>query len=141
VALTEDLSRIAGVAAELAGPGENVAAVLAVEPGSGERLYLCAFEGVEGAQTWLALDEEGSPVTSRQRVRDAASIAALCEIAEESTDLPPQAEPRIASLPYLDSVGGASRNGDFAAAMKSALPAVEELARDVEANYKLELVS
>jgi hypothetical protein len=78
-------------------------------------------------------------VTSRTRVRDAASIAALCEVAEESAELPPAAEPRVASLAYLDSLGAESRNGGFAAALQGALPAVDELAKDVEGNYKLEL--
>jgi hypothetical protein len=41
--------------------------------------------------------------------------------------------PRLASLPYLDSIGGD-------ASITGALPAVEELTRDVEQNYKLELV-
>jgi len=139
VALSDDASRIAAAAAVYARPGEEVAAVLAVESLPGERLYLCAFAGDDGAQTWLALDEDGSPVTSRNRIRDAASIAALCEVAEESADVAPEAEPRVASLAYLDSVGVQARNGDLAAALQGALPAVDELAKDIETNYKVEL--
>ena len=45
-------------------------------------MYLCAFDG-GGGRSWLALDGAGAPVTSRRAVRDAASIAALCELAEE----------------------------------------------------------
>ena len=114
---------------------------------------------------------------------EAASLAALCEVAEESaggghlselqarlaelreTDNPEgieeaeaaatalaetlQPEPRIASGEYLDAIGSASRRlevalGDsgaspFAAAMQAALGSVEELAGDVERNYKLAL--
>ena len=47
------------------------------------RVYLCAFEGERGP-AWLALDGEGEPLTDRGLVRDAVSIAALCELAEES---------------------------------------------------------
>jgi hypothetical protein len=139
VALSDDVGRIGAAAAAYAGPGESVAAVLAVEPDAGERVYLCAFREAEGAQSWLALDDEGSPVTSRKRVRDAASIAALCEIAEEVAEVTVEAELRVASPSYLDSVGANARNGDFAAQVQGALPAVDELARDIEATYKLEL--
>jgi hypothetical protein len=141
VALSDDLSRIAAAAAAYAAAGEEVAAVLAVEPHPSERLYLCAFTDRDGTQTWLALDDDGAPVTSRNRVRDAASIAALCEVAEETADISPETEPRVASLSYLDSLGAEAGNGNLAAAVQSALPAVDELATDVEGNYKLELTS
>jgi hypothetical protein len=116
-------------------------------------------------------------------VREAASLTALCEVAEESAgggDLPElrarlaelreteapvgieeaeeaavalagvlQPEPRVASGAYLDAIGSASRRleetlgeggaSPFAAAMQSALGAVEELAADVERTYKLSL--
>jgi hypothetical protein len=134
----DDVSRIAAAAASYAWPGEQVGAVLAVELDAGDRLYLCAFTGADPQQSWLALDDGGSPIRDRKRVRDAASIAALCEVAEESADVPPPEEPRIASLSYLDSLG-AARNGTFAAAVQGALPAVDELAKDVEGNYKIEL--
>jgi hypothetical protein len=82
VALADELERIAGVAAAHAGPGERVEAVLAAEPAGGRRFYLCAF-GVE-PQSWLLLDEAEEPVEERATVREAASIAALCEIAVET---------------------------------------------------------
>lgn len=66
-------------------PGERLAGVLIAEPGDGERVYLCAFDTGEGRRTWLALDAVGEPVSSKRLVRDAASIAALCELAEEMT--------------------------------------------------------
>jgi len=136
VALSDDVSRIAAVAATHAAEGQVVAAVLAVESAAGERVYLCAFAGSAGAHEWLALDDDGSPITSSERVREAASIEALCEVAEETMELAADDEPRLASLAYLDSLGG---NGDLAGAIQGALPAVDELARDVEDNYKLEL--
>jgi hypothetical protein len=182
VPLTEDLAGIAGAAAAHVEAGERVEAVLATEAVAGERTYLCAFTSPNG-RTWLAFGTDGTPLTSRSRVRDAASIAALCEVAEDSagggrleelrnsllalrlTENPPgidEAEaaahelettiaspPRIASPRYLDSVGAATLrleralgNGGespFAAAMRQALGAVEELAHEVESNYKLPL--
>jgi hypothetical protein len=38
----------------------------------------------DGTRGWLALDGDGSPVASGRDVRAAVSIAALCEVAEES---------------------------------------------------------
>jgi len=73
----------------LAGELERIAektgadAVLAAEPHAGERVYVCAFEEADGGRTWLALDRHGEPIAERQRVRDAVSIVALCELAEE----------------------------------------------------------
>jgi hypothetical protein len=131
MALSEDVSRIAEVAATHAAPGQTVAAVLAVESAARERLYLAAFADPDGNQEWLAFTDDGAPVRSRERVREAASIAALVEVAEEAAEQVADG-PRLASLPYLDSIGG---NSGIAAA----LPAVEELTRDVEQNYKLEL--
>jgi hypothetical protein len=131
VALSEDVSRIAAAAAAHKAPDEEIAAVMTVESASGDRVYLTAFADAQGGQEWLAFDDAGAPVTSRERVREAASIAALVEVAEEAADRVPD-EPRVASLEYLDSIGG---DGTIA----GALPAVEELTRDVERHYKLEL--
>ena len=132
MALSEDVSRIAGVAAQHRAPGQQVVAVLTVETATGERVYLAAFEDDEAQREWLALDHDGLPVTSRDRVREAASIAALVEVAEDAAEHVAEG-PRVASLPYLDSLGG---DGSIA----GALPAVEELTRDIEQHYKLELV-
>jgi hypothetical protein len=139
VGLSDDVTRIAAAAGAYAHPGEEVAAVLPAEPAGGERVYLCGFEAPDGTQSWLALDDHGSPVVSRKLVRDAASIAALCEIAEESLEGSAPVELRVASPSYLDSVGAAAHNGEVAAAIQGTLPAVEELTKDVESNYKLEL--
>lgn len=94
-------------------------------------MYLCAFADADGNQEWLAFADGGSPVQSRARVREAASIAALVEVAEEAAEQVAEG-PRLASLPYLDSIGGDS-------SIAAALPAVDELTRDIEQNYKLEL--
>jgi hypothetical protein len=131
VALSEDVSRIAGVAAQHRAPGQQVVAVLTVETAAGERLYLAAFEDAAAQREWLAFDHDGAPVTSREHVREAASIAALVEVAEDAAEHAAES-PRVASLPYLDSIGGDT-------SIASALSAVEELTRDVEQHYKLEL--
>jgi hypothetical protein len=131
VSLSEDVSRIAGIAAPHPAPGQQVVAVLPVDSAAGERLYLCAFADDEGNQEWLALDADGVPVDDRARVREAASIAALVEVAEEASEQVAEG-PRVASLPYLDSIGGDTN-------IAAALPAVEELTLDIEQHYKLEL--
>jgi hypothetical protein len=183
VGLSDELRAIAASAERFAAPGETVDAVLVAEAAPGERLYLCAFAAGTAERTWLALDADGAPVTSRNRVREAVSIAAMCEVAEEQagggeleelrrqlagvrlTESPPgidEAEaaalaleralgvsPRVASPAYLDEVGEATRrleralgdsgNSPFAVAMQQALASVEELAKEVESQYKLPL--
>jgi hypothetical protein len=179
MALSDDLEQIIGAAAAVASDGERLTGVLVAEPLAFGRVYLCAFESSSG-HTWFALDANGAPVESRAAVRDAAQLAALCEVAEEAAgggDLPAlrerlrelreteapegieeaedaaralaetlQPEPRSASTEYLDRLGSAARRleqalgedagSPFAAAMQQALPAVEELAADVERTYK-----
>ena len=76
MALAEELERIAAQS--------GATAVLAAEAQPGERVYLCAFGESEDVRTWLALDGDGSPVAERRRVRDAVTILALCELAEET---------------------------------------------------------
>lgn len=83
MALNEELEGVAAHAAELAEPGEELAGVLATDPGGGARVYLCAYRNGAGTR-WLGFDEEGSPIGDRSLVRDAASIAALCELAAET---------------------------------------------------------
>jgi hypothetical protein len=183
VALTEDLEHVATAADAFADEGEELAGILAAEPATGRRTYLCAYERGDGSRAWLAFDADGRPVESRALVRETVSIAAMCEVAEESAgggdvaDLRAQlmtlrlaeapagieeAEkaareleraldpaPRVATPAYLDAVGAATRRleralGDdttspFAAAMKLALSAVDELTAEVERNYKASL--
>ena len=81
--LSDELERVAALAAAHAAPGERVAGVLASEPGPGRRIYLCAFENGD-RRTWLALDAAGDPLAHRAAVREAVSITALCEVAVET---------------------------------------------------------
>jgi hypothetical protein len=83
VSLEEELVEIAARATAHAADGEVVSGVIATEPVFGERVYLCSFER-DGRRTWLALDGTGVPIASRSLVREAASVAALCELAEET---------------------------------------------------------
>jgi hypothetical protein len=83
VSLAEDLERIAASAIAFASGEEKLAGVLAAEPAQGGRVYLCAYRSGEDV-SWLALDDSGEPVTDRERVREAASLVALSELAEES---------------------------------------------------------
>ena len=83
--LVDDLERIAASAAAHAGGDDGrLSGILATEPAAGARIYVCAFESSEGTRSWLALDGDGAPIASERSVRDAVSIAALCEVAEEA---------------------------------------------------------
>lgn len=85
MALADDLERIAASAVAHAGSDESaLSGILATEAATGARVYVCAFESSDGTRSWLGLDGDGAPVTSERSVRDAVSIAALCEVAEES---------------------------------------------------------
>jgi hypothetical protein len=180
VALDDDLEPVARAAGSFAAPGERLTGILATELLRYGRVYLCAYASADERPTWLALDAESAPVTSLAAVREAAKLAALCEIAEETagggdltelqqrlrelreTEAPEgieaaetaaadlaatlEAEPRLATTDYLDRVGAAARRleqalGDdagspFAAAMQQALPAVDEVAVEVEQRYR-----
>ena len=73
--LAEELERVAAAS--------GADAVLAAEAHPGDRVYVLAFEEPAG-RTWLAVDAGGVPVEDRRRVREAVSIVALCELAEET---------------------------------------------------------
>jgi hypothetical protein len=133
VPLEQDLRRIAELAAVYAEEGEDVAGIVPAEPASGFRLYVCAY-GSEDATSWLVLDATGVPVADRELVRDAVSIAALCEVAEEAAGVEPDSA-RVASPALLDELG-ADAGPDVAEALKGAAGTVEELVRDVERGYK-----
>src|SRR5579864_306350 len=139
MALADDLERSAH-AAQAHG---TVTGVLAAELLDGTRVYLCAFEPGD----WLALGDDGQPLTSRRAVHDAAALSALCEAAEElSPDpaavLPP---PRVATNAYLDALGASARRFElahgvvgpspFGAALESAFAGVEAVAEQVVARH------
>ena len=81
--LDEELRRIAEHAVRFCRVGEELTGIVPTEPGEGERLFVCAFRGASEQTAWLVLNSEGAPVAERSLVRDAVSIAGLCEVAEE----------------------------------------------------------
>ena len=126
MALAEELEGIAAIAATFSGPDDRVVAILPTEARAGRRIYLCAFGGADGEpQSWLGLDAGGRPVVERQLVRNAISIAAMCELAEETaaggdlddlksrlvalrvTEDPPGIEEAVAAVEELQRVIGA----------------------------------
>jgi hypothetical protein len=131
--LDDDLRLIAEAAVVFAADGEELVGIVPAEPASGLRLYVCAY-GREDEATWLVLYASGIPVEKRALVREAVSIAALCEVAEEAAGIEPKA-PRVASPAYLDELGSSS-GPELAGAVKSATATVDELLRDVERGYK-----
>jgi len=133
VGLDGDLRRIADAAVVYAADGEDLVGIVPAEPASGLRLYICAYGGEDEA-SWLVIDATGVPVEERALVRDAVSIAALCEVAEEAAGVEPDA-PRVASPAYLDELGSGA-GPELAGAVKSATGTVDELLRDVERSYK-----
>jgi hypothetical protein len=83
--LEDELAAVGEAARAHALDGEELVAVIPAEPGVGARVYLCAYaRGKDEERAWLALDSGGRPVADRVLVRDAVSIAAMCELAEES---------------------------------------------------------
>jgi hypothetical protein len=84
VSFDDELERLAGLAAGHAAPGDVVSGVIPTEPSPEQRVYLCAFDDADGYRSWLALRADGSPVTSRVELREAVSIAALCEVATDA---------------------------------------------------------
>jgi len=115
--VSEDVERIAAAAAGFAGAGEDLAGVLVTET-LGRRVYLCAFASAEQT-AWLALDDSAAPVSDVRLVREAASIAALCEVAEESAgggDLP-ELRARLAEIRATDAPQGIEEAEAAAAAL------------------------
>ena len=117
----EDVARIAGAAAAFAEPGERLTGVLVTET-LGRRIYLCAFESAEG-RTWLALDDGAQPVTDGRLVREAASLAGLCEVAEESAGGGhlPELRSRLAEIRATDNPDGIEEAETAAASLAEML--------------------
>ena len=129
MALGEELQRIAERAAGYAAPGEALAGVVAAEPGAGRRVYLCAFASGE-SRAWLALDDSGEAVADRRLVRDAVSIAALCEVAAETAGGGDLAELRsqLVALRVRESPPGIEEAEDAALALERTVGAEPRLA-------------
>jgi hypothetical protein len=125
--LDADLERISAAAAARG----DVTAVLAAEPARGLRLYVVAF-GDGDERRWLVLDDGGHVVESRDDVRDAASIVAMCELTADLAGI--EDEPRLATPAYLDEVGpGVSEE------LRGATGVVEAFVDDVLSGYLVPL--
>ena len=122
MALADDLERIAASAQR---DGDRVTGVLAAELLDGTLVYLCSY--ASGA--WLALGRDERPVADERTVHEAASLAALCEVADELAGAGADA-PRLATTSYLDRVGAGVGPG-----IEQALPSVQELAAQVVARH------
>ena len=129
MALQDDLERIATAAAAFESEGEELAGVLAAEPVGGGRVYLCAYRAGE-AHSWLALDDGGEPVTDRELVRQAASLVALSEVAEESAgggDLD-ELRSRLVALRLTENPPGIDEAEEAVIALQQAIGGVPRLA-------------
>ncbi len=133
--LDRELRRIADSAVVYCGEGEELAGIIPAEPGSGVRVYLCAYRA-DDETSWLVLDGDGNPVDDRSLVRDAVSIAALQELAEEASGVD-EDQVRVATPTGLDSLAASAEDrAAFVEGMKQATGTVDELVRDVERRYK-----
>jgi hypothetical protein len=132
MALDLELRRIAEAAVTYCRDGEELAGIIPAEPAVGVRLYVCAYR--DGEETsWLMLDSDGSPVEDRSLVRDAVSIAALYELAEEAAGKGDEGERPVATPAELDALGGSA---NVVETIKQATGTIDELVRDVERGYK-----
>lgn len=123
--LVERLEEAHAAASGHASAGEEVVGVLPAEPGTGERVYMLAFSSGE-ALSYLAIDSRHEPIHDRQLVRDAATILALAERAEEASGaiMGPELIDRFgACAEQLDGLGVAAG----AAACRAAVDALREL--------------
>lgn len=129
--LAEEIAAARSAADGYADPGEQVVGVVPAEPASGARVYLCAYEREgDGGRRWLALDAAGGAIGDRHLVRDAVSIAAMCELAEESAGGGDVGEvrARLVELRLSENPEGIDEAEQAAAELEGALRAPPRLA-------------
>ena len=105
-------------------------AVLAAEPRAGARVYVCAFDEADGGRTWLAYGADGEPLADRRLLREAVSIVALCELAEETAgggDLD-ELRAQLAALRITESPPGIEEAEEAALELQRVLGAPPTLA-------------
>lgn len=129
-ALADELARIADLATAHGAPGDRVSAVIATEPSPGRRVYLCAFDGADGYRSWIAVDGEGAAVTSRRELREAVTVAVLCEVATDAAgggDLDDLLA-RLVELREAEAPAGIEDAEDAARALQAVLAEPPQLA-------------
>lgn len=130
MSLERDIEAAAAVAAEHAAPGDLVSGVIPAEPAPGRRVYVCAFHDADARRSWLAIRGDGSAVTSRAELREAVSIAALCELAAEAAgggDVDALVE-RLAEIRRIESPEGIEGVAEAARALRAVLGDPPQLA-------------
>jgi hypothetical protein len=130
VDLTRELRRTAEAAVRYAGVGEEVVGIVAAEPSSGSRGYLCAYRGEQGETSWLVLDDDGKAVADRSRIREVVSIAALVELAEETAgggDLD-EFRSQLVALRMTENPSGVEEAQEAVLALQSAIGAAPRVA-------------
>jgi len=123
VDLDREIQRVAELAATHGEPGDAVSGVIPAEPTPGRRVYLCSFDDADGRRSWLAVHADGTPVTTRVELREAVSIAALCEIAADAAgggDVDALVE-RLAEIREVESPAGIERAEEAALALRGIL--------------------
>ena len=128
MSLEAEIAAARAVAAEYVDSGEQLVGVIPAER-AGVRVYVCGY-AQDGNERWLALDSEGAPVSDRALVRDAVSIAALCELAEESAGGGDIAElrARLADLRVVEHPDGIEEAEAAAAELEATLLAPPRVA-------------
>jgi hypothetical protein len=121
MSLEEEITAARVAAQAYADEDEELVGVVPAEP-AGIRVYICAFER-SGDAAWVVLDDGGGAVDDRALVRDAVSIAALCELAEESAGGGDLAElrARLASLRTAENPDGIDEAETAAAELEQAI--------------------
>jgi hypothetical protein len=120
--LEDEIGAVRTAASPFAADGEELIGVVPAEPAAGRRVFLCAFESGTSVH-WLALDSQRNTVAERGLVREAVSIAALCELAEESAgggDLL-ELQARLVEIRKADSPEGIEEAEAAAAALAETL--------------------
>jgi hypothetical protein len=120
--LEDEIGAARAAAGAFAAGGEEIVGVVPSEPDTGLRVFLCAYRAGH-EERWLALDADGKPVENRRLVRDAVSIAALCELAEESAgggDLP-ELRARLVEIREADNPEGIEEAEEAAARLAETL--------------------
>ena len=128
--LARELDRVAGLARAHAADGDSVSGVIPTEAAAGKRVYLCSYDDADGYRSWLAVHSDGNPVATRVELREAVSIAAMCEVATDAAgggDLDALIE-RLVELRRTEAPEGIEHAEDAARALRSVLGEPPQLA-------------